>query len=78
MEKKVNNWGVGVSLVAVLFLFFIKCYLNKPTYFDVFNPLLQMSFLILTYGLINKIFKMKFLRRQNFERGGGRYVVCWL
>ena len=76
MEKKVNNWGVGVSLVAVLFLFFIKCYLNKPTCFDVFNPLLQMSFLILTYGLINKIFKMKFLRRQNFERGGG--LCCLL
>ena len=74
LEKKVNNWTIGVSFVALLFLSLIECRLNELSYFSLFNPLTQMFLLIFVFGFIKYLFEMKFIR--NEEEGGGYYVVC--
>lgn len=68
LEKKVNNWVVGVSFVALLFLSLIECRLNELSYFSLFNPLTQTFLLIFIFGLIKCLFKTKF---RFGKKGGG-------
>lgn len=68
LEKKVKNWVIVVSFVALLFLSLIECRLNELSYFSLFNPLTQTFLLISIYGLIKYLFNIKFIR---CEDGGG-------
>ena len=78
MEKKVNNWVMIASFVAFLFFIVVRYHLNKLSYFTLLTPFTQVSFLILIYGLIKDVLKLKFMQRRIVAFVGCNSLIIYL